>query len=176
MSHSRIFQIEDEPITTPYPYEILLDIADYTRKLREDERQDSIDWLKSWAKERGMMRVGKDKHGDYIVLTRKNDYFRDAYEQFVEAAKKLSEVSLEDFVVGNKTITDADGNRSFVGVSSQVYQLENAYHDGNYNSADNGFRFVSEDCPEADPFTFFARFVMDEGRKYYIGTIWDYHC
>lgn len=157
MSHSRIFQLADEPIGEQYFCEITLGIADYINSLSEKEREISLVWLQNVCADRGI-EFGTDKRGDYLIVRNKEKFFKEKFEEFKEAAKELANASLQDF---------ADEHS---GVGFYLLQLNYAFEDK------FGFYFVTEDCSYARPFDYFVRDYADKDKKYYIGSAFDYHC
>lgn len=151
--HSRIFQIEPEPVekddyinTNILPDWFTYSIADYTDD--SPDRAEDIEWL--------MIHIGDIATRDKDKLTFSSNvrrYFKDSYESFIKAAKKLTEVSFDNFV-------------STCGVSNTFTHLKDSYSD------EYGFYVYSEGL--LSTLDDFMRTVKD-GETYYFGGTLDYH-
>ncbi len=150
--HSRIFQVSMEPIKETdyiceadyYDHWFTREWADYVSN--DYNRDNAIKWLKECAKG---YTVGKDDNGEYFIITNKEEYFKDAYDMFIDALDKIGRPTLEEFTNG-----------------IDLYPLRNAYEDkcGFYIDADGELMTFD---------SFVRRCVINE--KYYIGNALDYH-
>lgn len=153
--HSRIFQIEKNALTeedyitsSSIPEWFTYSIADYTSD--DCNREDEIDWLMTDV-------LGGIATVDGNKLTFSSDvrrYFKGNHEAFINAAKKLSNVTFDDFVYKHS-------------VDTVLFSLEEAYSDryGLYVYSDDGF---------FDTLDNFIRQAKD-GETYFIGGVVDYH-
>ena len=152
--HSRIFQVSMKPIekiyyideSNYYDHWFTREIADYVDD--DTNRVEDINWLASCAK--GII-VSSDEDGEFLIVTDREKYFRNAFDAFQEAIE-----TIKDF-----TITE------FINCSSyDIWKVNNAYEDkyGFYVDADGELitldRFVRTCALNA---------------KYYIGATIDYH-
>lgn len=150
--HSRIFQVSMNPINKGeyicegdyYEHWFTREIADYVSD--DCSRDGSIDWLGGDA--RGYI-IGKDDNGEYLIITSKEEYFANAYENFMNELNKIGKPTLKEFVNG-----------------IDLWYLKNANEDrfGFYIDADG--ELMTFDA-------FVRRCIINE--KYYIGGVVDYH-
>lgn len=156
--HSRIFQISKNPIdksdyieeSNYWNHWFTNSVADYVNG--DTNRESDINWLKTCYANRGLS-FGVDNGEVYFIVEDKSKYFAKSFEVFQNALKKLSEVTLDDFVNGM--------------CGGQVYSIKAAYDD------DLGF-YVDGDDAGMQTFDDFIRY-NDNGAKFYIGATIDYH-
>jgi hypothetical protein len=159
MSHSRIFQIAVAPIA-PKDYISENDyndhwftntIADYVNG--DVNREDDLKWLRERLEETGAVRFVEDD--SFVVLHYgKEAYFEKAYEAFVAARQKTTELGLAEFAVG-------------FAFSEAVHHMKSAYCD-KYDF------YVSSEAFDIAPVDEFMR-DAELNRRYYIGSTLDYH-
>ena len=99
--HSRIFQIESRPVDTEdricedmIPEWFTNSVADYVADIREENREDEIEWLMS-------TNFGKicKRDGDKLTFNIDTSAFFDEYfEQFKKIVKDLAEIKFYQFV------------------------------------------------------------------------------
>ena len=153
--HSRIFQVglspieKDDYITedTYFDHWFTNEWADYVSE--DDDRKDSIEWLKGSYGQKGI-EFGVDDNGEYFIVKSRQAYFEDSFKAFTEIINKIKEYTLDDFTYG----------------FHEMWSLKNAYEDktGFYVDADG----------ELMTFDGFVRVCATE-EKYYIGGTLDYH-
>ena len=152
--HSRIFQVSLEPINKAdyieesnyWDHWFLNEVADYV--VDSDDRNADIAWLKDC--EKGYT-VNHDANGDYLVITSRTDYFKNAFKRFAETLEQIKNCTIENFATG----------------MYEIWGLENSYEDK--------FGFYVDADGELMTFDSFVRHCA-EGEKYYIGGTIDYHC
>ena len=151
--HSRIFQIEKKPIPESeyinsffIPDWFTQSIADYTSD--DCNRDEDIDWLRSVLE--SVARIDGCRLTFYAPIP---CYFKKKHEAFIEAAKKLIGITLDDFV-----------HRSDVAYT--LYDLSESYREK------YGFYVYYND--EIITMDDFIRYVkVDE--DYFIGGTVDHH-
>lgn len=150
--HSRIFQVSMRPIEKAdyirendyYEHWFTREIADYVSE--DCDRDAGIEWLKECS--RGY-EIGKDIKGEYLIVTSKENYFKDAFERFQKAFNEISKTTFYDFVNG-----------------INLWNLNDANEDK--------FGFYVDADGELMTFDSFVRgCVCNE--KYYIGNVLDFH-
>lgn len=152
--HSRIFQIEKEPVLEDdyiseysIPDWFTEQIADYVNG--DCDRNEDIDWLMSC----GISKFAA-LEGDKLTFTSDiRGYFKEKHEEFVEAAQKLAKVPFDDFV-------------NSYGVESTLFNLRSAYED------EYSFYICSDD--HIQTMDSWMRTVQP-GEVYYFGGVVDYH-
>ena len=146
--HSRVFQMSTEPLTVDdyaEDYELAdMGKADY---VIASDRDDDIAWLKECSPG---IEISDDN--SYLVVSSKEEYFKNNYEKFLEAVKEASTMPLSLFI----------SCQSF----STVYRIESSYEE------EYSFRVLLDDCVYS--FDDFVR-TAEEGKKYFIGSTFDYH-
>ena len=150
--HSRIFQISKEPIKEEdyidmddMPDSFYEKIADY---VWSSSRESDIDWLKEKLTEVA------EFSGDHFTIINKKKYFEDKYVRFINKAKELENISLEDFI---------EGKAGYI-----IYFLE-AEEDDKW-----GFYVYQSPGNYYETLDLFMR-CAQEGKIYYIGNTLDYH-
>lgn len=152
--HSRIFQVSMEPIlktyyineSNYYDHWFTREIADYISD--STNRAEDIDWLASYGK--GIV-VSADEDGEFLIVTDREKYFKNAFEDFKEAIDEIKNCTITEFSKG----------------LHNMWKITSAYEDkyGFYVDADGELitldRFVRTCALNA---------------KYYIGATVDYHC
>ena len=156
--HSRIYQISKTPIDRDdyideekyYDHWFTNSVADYVNG--DTYRDDDIEWLKSYYKNKGLS-FGQDNNGEYFIVENKTKYFEANFEKFQKELKELSEKTLDDFMGGESNMS--------------LSRLKSSY--------DNEFGFYIDD--EYHGVATFDRFMRcaTVGTKYYIGATIDYH-
>lgn len=159
--HSRIFQIEDKPVSKEdriysetIPDWFTSSIADYVDDINEQYRDDDIEWLMGT----NFGEVCK-LDGDKITFkVDAIDFFESYFTRFMDAVKRLSDISIDQFIDAFK-----HGSES---VDSLMFQLEKSYNDK------RGFYVWY--CDELYTMQEWMRQVKPSG-VYYLGGIVDYH-
>lgn len=159
--HSRIFQVSTRPIAPDeylsdcYDDYFLSTIADYVIK-SEDDREDDIDQLVDVSG----INVAEESSGVFYFTVDKEAYLKPRYERFKERLlDMMNHLSFDAFC-------EKDDTNS---ISYMMYHLNQAYND-KYT-----YRIInSDDGDTAYTLTDFVG-LADEGVKYYIGEIFDYH-
>lgn len=155
--HSRIFQVSLDPIDK-WDY---IEEADYwdhwfTREWADYvtgcDRNDSIEWLKDYGKNRGLT-FGEDSNGEYFIIANKEKFFEGKFEYFKGKLEKLRECTLEQFAGLDR--------------AADIHGINSSYNDktGFYIELVDGGLYTMDD---------FIR-CHDNGEKYYIGGTLDYH-
>lgn len=158
--HSRIFQISKNPIHRDdyitenyydYDHWFLKEVADYVATQEGEERKISLEWL---GKRNG---IDVNINSSTIVVTSKDEYFKDKYKEFKSLLIKLQNLTLDDFKADNHD------------VESNILWL-------NWSYADK-FGFYVEDCGEWAGLFSLDEWVRHakENTTYYIGGVCDYH-
>lgn len=152
--HSRIFQVSTNPINKIdyideshyWDHWFLNEVADYVDN--SADRDDDIEWLMEYGK--GII-ISEDEHGKFLIVTDKEKYFKNAFENFQEAINKVSKYTIDDFIQGS---------------SYEIWLIKDSYEDrfGFYIDYDNGLM----------PLDKFVR-LSTINKKYYIGGTVDYH-
>ena len=156
--HSRIFQLSVSPIQEEnyiqesdyYDHWFTNQIADYVDD--DCDRDASIEWLKNCAKGYDVL---KDNNNNCIlVVSSKEKYFENSYNEFVSELQKIGIPTIEQFVSG-----------------IDLWRFKNAYEDK--------FAFYVDlygDGYGSGLMTFdsFIRHC-NVGTKYYVGNAIDYH-
>jgi len=159
--HSRIFQIEDGPVSkdericvNTIPEWFTASIADYVADISDTSRDDEIEWLM-----RTNFGTVCRRWGDKITFKMDvTDFFEEDFDNFKKAVEKLSKINIDQFVrIRNLGGEDLD---------SIMFQLREAY--------DDKFRFYVWYCDELYTMQSWMRHVKPAG-VYYIGGIVDYH-
>ena len=157
--HSRIFQISANPIEREdyidslyYDYEhwFTYRIADY---VRDSDRDADIEWLSNC---KNGFTIGKDAHGDYIIINSKEEYFAAQFESFKRELEKITRVTLDDFISGIDLYSLNDANEEKFG-----FYVEYCHYKGIYDNETITFDQFVRNC--------------SIGVKYYIGGTVDYH-
>lgn len=156
MSHSRIFQIsrekisKDKYITEDRYYDSFVgEIADYIDTA--EDRTEDIKWLKDSLK--GIATIDLKK--GLMTITNKENYFKGFYEEFIKAAKEIAGAAFEDFCTTK--------------LSFDEYHLRSMYNDCfDFYMDDNG------ECYGNQTLMNFLR-NANNGDKFYIGQVFDYH-
>lgn len=156
MSHSRIFQVSEEPIekidyitkSRYWEHWFLNEHADY---VAESNREDDIKWLKEVAYKG--IEFGEDEYGEFLVVTSKTDYFAKKFTRFTTDLEDISKMALTDFA----------------SARASIWKLEDAFEDK--------YGFYIDDTSQFGEFSTFDRFIRicNENTKYYIGGTMDYH-
>jgi len=160
MSHSRIFQINPEPLAPEkhiteddfYDHWFLDSVADY---LSDDVNR--IDDCK-WLRKRLEIVAHFDTDDTFAILPGgKEAYFTKAYKEFVAARERTMTLGLAEFSSGQ-------------GFSEPVRVMSDAFNE------EFGFYVAQGDPDEFEVETLdeFIRFA-EIGCRYYIGGILDYH-
>lgn len=152
--HSRIFQVSTNPINeTDYIDEccywdhwFINEVADYVAN--STDRDGDIEWLMEYSK--GII-ISEDENGKFLIITDKEKYFKNAFENFQEAINKVSKYTIDDFIQSS---------------SYEIWKIKDSY--------ENMFGFYI-DCN--DDLMSLDRFVRLSpiNKKYYIGGTVDYH-
>ena len=152
--HSRIFQVSTNPINeTDYIDEccywdhwFINEVADYVAN--STDRDGDIEWLMEYSK--GII-ISEDENGKFLIVTDKEKYFKNAFENFQEAINKVSKYTIDDFIQSS---------------SYEIWKIKDSY--------ENMFGFYI-DCN--DDLMSLDRFVRLSpiNKKYYIGGTVDYH-
>ena len=159
--HSRIFEISSQPIEaesrlTEYavPEWFCGSIADYVDTVREEEREDDMNWLA------GRFGGNCERVGDKLEFKEmtQEDYFRFDYIKFQESLTVLQACDLESF----------SGKRYLPSLYEAMYQVKSAYEDR------FGFYVYDRDCEELMTLDNWVR-NMNVSVPSYIGGIVDYH-
>ena len=155
--HSRIYQISEKPITEftdEFRYEegFVGRHADYVDEVEhgsEDYMAD-LKWLQNATE--GLEVNLKEKT---ITITSKKEYFSKKHDTFKELLEKLQNITLEEF--------------SSVNTYFDIFNLTSAYEDE--------YSFYIDDNDEFCGITTLDNWVRnaEEGKKYYVGSIFDYH-
>ena len=155
--HSRIYQISEKPITEftdEYRYEedFVGNHADYVVGVEYDSEDyiSDLKWLQNVAE--GLEVNLKEKT---ITVTSKKQYFSEKHDKFQELLEKLQDITLEEF--------------SSVSIYFDIFDLKSAYEDE--------YSFYIDDNDESCGITTLDNWVRnaEEGKKYYVGSIHDYH-
>lgn len=155
--HSRIFQVSEKPITEftdEYRYEegFVGSHADYVVGVEYDSEDyiSDLKWLQNVAE--GIEVNLKEKT---ITITSKKRYFSEKHDKFQELLEKLHDMTLDEFISPKNRFDVAD--------------LNDAYEDK--------YSFYIDDNDEFFGITNLDNWVRntEEGKKYYIGSIFDYH-
>ena len=155
--HSRIYQISEKPITEftdEYRYEegFVGSRADYVAEVEHDSEDyiSDLKWLQNVAE--GLEVNLKEKT---ITIKSKKEYFNEKHDKFKELLEKLQDITLEEFS-SNKKYFD-------------VHMLKEAFEDE--------YSFYVDDNDEFCGITTLDNWVRnaEEGKKYYVGSIFDYH-
>lgn len=155
--HSRIYQISEKPITEftdEYRYEedFVGSHADYVAEVEHDSEDyvSDLKWLQSTTE--GLEVNLKEKT---ITITSKKEYFNKKHDKFKELLEKLQNITLEEF--------------SSVNTYFDIFDLNSAYEDK--------YSFYIDDNDESCGITTLDNWVRnaEEGKKYYVGSIFDYH-
>lgn len=161
MSHSKIIQISRRPIDRDdwkaesdyYDIGFVGSVADYVADIDDDERKACIEWL-SRSDGGPIPGVIVNEKDETLKIVSKEDYFRDKWKRTTAAAKKLSEMSLDEFASGK-------GLRSIEDVNYFGNDKFSLYMDA---------PTIWDFCPIDE----FMRYVTN-GDTFYIGGIVDYH-
>lgn len=156
--HSRIFQLSANPIeevdyiveSDYYDHWFTNQIADYVDG--DCDRDASIEWLKNCSKG---YEIIQDNNGNYIlVVSRKEKYFENSYDEFMSELQKIGTPTIEQFVSG-----------------IDLWRFKNAYEDK--------FAFYVDLHQEGygGGLMTFDSFIRhcNVGTKYYVGGVIDYH-
>lgn len=121
-------------------------IADYVSD--STNRVEDINWLESCTK--GII-VSSDEDGEFLIVTNREKYFKNAFEDFKEAIEIIKDFTITEFANGS---------------SYDIWKVSNAYEDkyGFYVDADG--KLITLD-------NFVRMCALNE--KYYIGATLDYH-
>lgn len=159
--HSRIFQVSTRPIPPDeylsdcYDDYFLSTIADYVIK-SEDDREDDIDCLVGVSG----ISVAEESPGVLYFTVDKEAYLKPRYEGFKKCLLyMMNHLSFDAFCEAG--VADS--------VSHMMYDLNEAYNDKYASRIIN-----SDDGDIAYTLTDFV-YLANEGVKYYIGGILDYH-
>lgn len=158
--HSRLYQIsktpinEDDRITERDMYDgndFVPIIADYVSEIEEGYDEEDVEWLARLLKE------AAEFDGKTFVITNKKAYFEKKFERFLESIDELKEVAtLETFM-----------DYKFNDLNEAYYSLKDAY--------DRTCEFyITSDYNGYETLDSFMRWA-EEGERYYIGTVFDYH-
>ena len=147
--HSRIYSISTSQSSVRQfhvPEYFVPQYADYC--LEADDQQDSVDWLTGTLMQYG---VRFEQDGNRIIFHDVRPYLDAMYESFHKAAEKLCQITKEEFA----------------SEPADLYALNSANRD------ESGFWFLIED---EYPVTMqdFMR-LIEPGKAYYLGTVYDYH-
>lgn len=155
--HSRIFQIQREPITEPiseFRYEecfVGQNGIDYV--VKSDSKAEDINWLTIANKG---LQVSQNADGSYeIVIVSKEEYFEKSFEEFQTYIEKFSNYTMEDFIKANN-------NFDFLYLKDAYNNEHGFYVDDNDEWA--GIQTLDEWVRNAE-----------ENKTYYIGEVFDYH-
>ena len=155
--HSRIFQIQREPITEPiseFRYDesfVGQNGIDYVVKL--DSKAEDINWLTIANKG---LQVSQNADGSYeIVIVSKEEYFEKSFNDFQTYIEKFSNYTMEDFIKANNNF--------------DFFYLKDAYN--------NEHGFYVDDNDEWAGIQTMDEWVRnaEENKTYYIGEVFDYH-
>ena len=155
--HSRIYQISEKPITEftdEYRYEedFVGNHADYVVGVEYDSEDYMADlkWLRNVTE--GLEVNLKEKP---ITVINKKQYFSEKHDKFQELLEKLQNITLEEF---------SSRARYF-----DILDLKSAF--------DDEYSFYVDDNDEFCGITTLDNWVRnaEEGKKYYVGSIFDYH-
>ena len=132
--HSRIFQVSTNPINeTDYIDEccywdhwFINEVADYVAN--STDRDGDIEWLMEYSK--GII-ISEDENGKFLIVTDKEKYFKNAFENFQEAINKVSKYTIDDFIDdGILRISSQDLDFLNDGQLQMIVQF--AFKDDNY--------------------------------------------
>lgn len=159
--HSRIFQIEDEPISKDdricsdtIPEWFTSSIADYVDDVDDKYRDGDIEWLMGTDFGKVCKRDGDKITFKVDVI----DFFESYFNQFADTVKKLSDINIDQFIGAFKPSKDS--------LDSLMYQLKEAY--------DDKYGFYVWYCDELYTMQSWMRQVKPAG-VYYLGGVVDYY-
>lgn len=152
--HSRIFQVSANPINeTDYIDEchywehwFTNEIADYVAN--STDRDGDIEWLMDCVK--GII-ISEDENGKFLIVTDKEKYFKNSFENFQKAINKVSKYTIDDFIQNS---------------SYEIWKIKNSY--------ENRFGFYIDCNYDLMSLDRFIR-LSPINKKYYIGGTVDYH-
>lgn len=152
--HSRIFQVDTNPINeTDYIDEccywdhwFINEVADYVAN--STDRDGDIEWLMEYSK--GII-ISEDENGKFLIVTDKEKYFKNAFENFQEAINKVSKYTIDDFIQSS---------------SYEIWKIKDSY--------ENRFGFYIDCNYDLMSLDRFVR-LFTINLKYYIGGTVDYH-
>lgn len=158
--HSRIFQMTEavkdkKDYIKPsdyYDHWFTSSVADYVSEAGEREEE-----IQDWLSDIKGCRIEREGKRFVFLVEDKKAFFKQKYEGFVFRLNKLTEYSFEDFCEGN------------AGMSSMMWHLNNCYS--------GGFELYIEDSGEWEGVQTLEKFIRraEEGKRYYIGGVVDYH-
>ena len=152
--HSRIFQIEKEPIkkedyidSFSIPEWFTESVADYASD--DSNREEDIEWLMSAA----LGSIASVEGNKIIFSSDINEYFKEKYKEFANAAKELYTATLTEFISGDS-------------IDMALFRLKSAY--------DDRYSFYIYSDYDLCTLDDFMRHVK-AGETYFIGGTVDYH-
>ena len=158
--HSRLYQIskapinEDDRITERDMYDggdFVPTIADYVSEIEEGYDKEDVEWF---AK---ALNGVAEFDGKSFTIINKEAYFREKFNNFLESIDELKRAATFEAFIDYK----------FNSLSDAYYSLKNAY--------DYAYAFyITSDYNGYETLDSFMRWA-EEGEKYYIGTVFDYH-
>jgi len=151
--HSMLIQVkQDEPFEedelnneSDYYDSFVGGIADYVDKKENSERKEYIERLKYRLEGAAKVNVKKG----IITIIDKAKYFEGAFKNFKKLLVDLNEMTVEDFASNMDTMHDLDRTVN--------NRFETYIDDGYYDTLDNFMR------------------CANNGDKFYIGSVFDYH-
>lgn len=164
--HSRIFTISEEPIKTnefdnleDELFDRMPSGTDYVDKIDEADWENAYNWLNGTPGIEMHLKSenGKPLKKPWFKITDKKAYFTDKYNEFKKYINIAANITLDDFC---NPKSNADYN---------MYLLQKTFDDNyGFYIADNGNRFG---LTSLDSFMRYA----NEGDKFYLGNVYDYH-
>lgn len=164
MSHSVILQISKQPIkeddyfcANSYYFDdggnVIGGAVDYIRDMDEQEMKEALENLEFYQKDGYYKGFAIDAKERTLTIVSKAEYFKDKYADVQKACQEILDMGIDGFVGPHAAFVIM--NIGYYG--NDAYGLQLSEYDGSCNSMD-----------------YFMR-VADEGDKYYIGAVIDYH-
>lgn len=160
--HSRIFQIEEEEVSTDVfihadaiPEWFTVSVADYVADVDDVSRDEAIEWLMQ-------TNFGKVCQRDDDKITFKMDvidFFEEDFNSFKKVIEELTEVDINHFIYPYKSVVEKS-------LADLMYLLREAY--------DDEYRFYVWHYGALYTMQSWMRHVKPAG-TYYIGGVVDYH-
>lgn len=158
MSHSRIFQISENPITeknliheSNYDENFVGQIADYVQAIPYKEKDiEDLKWLQNCVEG-----IEIDLEARTLVVTSKEKYFEKKFETFQNIAEEISCFKIQDFINPSSHNKFQDLQEAFN--EEYAFYVDDNYENIGLATLDTWVRNAEEDKP------------------YYIGQVIDYH-
>ncbi len=172
MSHSRIFQVSEKPISEEEYFDesryydcFVGEVADYVSD--ETDREEDIDRLKRSLE--GIVEID----GDKLTIVNKKAYFEERFKRWTEALKDLSGATIEDFM-GESTGIGASEASYFPALckGSRLVAWKMRELNGAYDEM-FGFYVDDEECGIRSLESFLRG--TSNGDVFYLGATIDYH-